>query len=281
MGLLYGQAIYLARKIREHSITGRAITLGRQDVFIKAQDFGKFCVDAGVANMFDNEARLIFDNSETQRRVAALTSGGLHTNRNFPGFISDTLLFTALGIYTVDAIDINQHADVTHVFDMNDRNILESVRSTYDLVLDAGMMEHVFDVRNTFANITDLTNVGGFIAHIMPSNNTLDHGFYQFSPTLFQDYYYYNNYDVLDVTIMEYQRNPYHPPVNSIHDFLSAYDSYREWRYDQQIFNLTKKFGGPSFGGLSAGVFYTNALVRKRHDSLRDRPPLQRLYFPY
>jgi len=45
---------------------------------------------------------------------------------------------------------------------------------------------------------------GGIVIHVSPSNNHVDHGFYQFSPTLFYDYYSLNNWTILRANIFEY-----------------------------------------------------------------------------
>ncbi len=50
-------------------------------------------------------------------------------------------------------------------------------------------MEHIFNTAVTFDNIINLCEEGGTILHILPSNQWIGHGFYQFSPDLFYSVY--------------------------------------------------------------------------------------------
>jgi hypothetical protein len=45
-----------------------------------------------------------------------------------------------------------------------------------------------------------LAKIGGRVIHHVPINNWVDHGFYQFSPTLFFDFYQANGFDDLSMT---------------------------------------------------------------------------------
>ena len=46
-----------------------------------------------------------------------------------------------------------------------------------------------------------MLKVGGYIMHMTPSNNFLDHGFYSISPTLYYDYYKKNKFKILKSSI--------------------------------------------------------------------------------
>ena len=43
--------------------------------------------------------------------------------------------------------------------------------------------------------------------HQSPSNNYVDHGFYQFSPTFFADYYLENKYRLVEIKFVRHSRN--------------------------------------------------------------------------
>jgi 2-polyprenyl-3-methyl-5-hydroxy-6-metoxy-1,4-benzoquinol methylase len=47
-----------------------------------------------------------------------------------------------------------------------DLRIIRDTEKEYDLVIDAGVMEHVFDVRSAMRNMTDLVKTNGFIINI-------------------------------------------------------------------------------------------------------------------
>jgi len=52
------------------------------------------------------------------------------------------------------------------------------------VVLDAGTMEHCFNVGQTIRNIVDMTKVGGFVIHLNPMT-MINHGFFNYHPRFF------------------------------------------------------------------------------------------------
>jgi hypothetical protein len=50
--------------------------------------------------------------------------------------------------------------------------------------------------------VFELLKVGGVVIHAGPANGWLEHGFYQFSPTLLVDYYVANRFDILEACII-------------------------------------------------------------------------------
>jgi hypothetical protein len=65
----------------------------------------------------------------------------------------------------------------------------------YDLVLDGGTLEHCFNVGQAFMTVADTVKLGGVIFHGNPIS-MINHGFYNFSPTLYHDFYTQNGWEV-------------------------------------------------------------------------------------
>lgn len=275
MGLLYDQVKYVAKACYEHKIKGKIITLGRIDVFCSIDNFFQLMVELGLANINDNEVE--FKDELIDTNVRNIINSGHHINVRFnnPRFvdypiISDELFFTALGFRHIDCVDVlKERGDVSIIFDLNQPDILSVLDGDYDLVLDCGVMEHVFDVRRVFVHITDLLKAGGHAIHIMPGNNTFDHGFYQFSPTLFHDYYKENKFNIKNIEVMAYKKNSY---ANPDLPFVRKWDLYRSWSYDPVCFPRN------SFGNLGDDIYFTCVCVQKDAQSMRDRAPTQYLF---
>ncbi len=87
----------------------------------------------------------------------------------------------ALGAGTVASLDISDYEGATHIGDLGTPMVLSR---TYDTVIDAGSLEHVFDVATAFRNLIAFTAVSGRIVHVLPVNNLSGHGFWQFSSDL-------------------------------------------------------------------------------------------------
>jgi len=116
--------------------------------------------------------------------------------------IDDDDFFRFLGFQEVFSCDASSYESPTFLLDLN-LNVPEELHGRFDVVLDGGTMEHIFNVPAVLANIHAMLKVGGRAIHITPSSNMVDHGFYSFSPTLFRDYYSANGYQLLTVSLFE------------------------------------------------------------------------------
>ena len=93
-------------------------------------------------------------------------------------------LFRYLGSETVDSMDYSDYEGAGIIHDLN-QPLPEALKSNYDLVFDAGTLEHVFNFPVAIRNCMELLKVGGHLVLHTPANNYFGHGFYQFSPELF------------------------------------------------------------------------------------------------
>lgn len=73
----------------------------------------------------------------------------------------------------------------------------------FDLVINHGTAEHVFDIAQVFASMHNACDVGGLMVHESPFTGWLDHGFYCLQPTLFYDLAAANGYEVVSVHVEE------------------------------------------------------------------------------
>lgn len=87
----------------------------------------------------------------------------------------------ALGADAVESVDISDYESATYVADLGEPTVLPA---RFDTVIDAGSLEHVFDVVTAFRNVIGFTAGNGRIVHVLPVNNLSGHGFWQFSSDL-------------------------------------------------------------------------------------------------
>ncbi len=92
--------------------------------------------------------------------------------------------FRYLGAQETSSIDASSYEGASHVLDMN-RPIPEDLKGTFSVVLDGGSLEHVFNFPVAIKNCMEMVQLQGHFIGIIPCNNYLGHGFYQFSPELF------------------------------------------------------------------------------------------------
>jgi len=107
----------------------------------------------------------------------------------------------ALGYSDYNSIDING-AENSFQFDLNE-DLFEfyKFKEVYDLVINNGTGEHIFNQYALFKNIHNLTNTNGIMLHILPFIDWINHGFYNYNPIFFADLAASNQYVILDITL--------------------------------------------------------------------------------
>jgi hypothetical protein len=93
-------------------------------------------------------------------------------------------LLRFLGAKEVVSVDRSNFEGATLLHDLN-QSFAETLKGTFDLVIDGGTLEHIFDFPSALRHCLELICVGGHFITIAPTNQWMGHGFYQFSPELY------------------------------------------------------------------------------------------------
>lgn len=110
-------------------------------------------------------------------------------------------LINLLGATTVQSVDASDYEDSTFIHDFN-YPLNGKIKHTYNLVLDSGTLEHIFNVPQALKNSTELVANNGHYMGFFPCNNFFGHGFYQFSSELFyRTFTEENGFRIIDVII--------------------------------------------------------------------------------
>jgi SAM-dependent methyltransferase len=135
--------------------------LGRQSLHTDA---------AGIRAVFE-EFRIPFEERDPQRLV---DEGNGYSEP----------LLKHMGFDRIESIDFSDYEHPTHVHDFN-RPISPEFDAGYDMVLDGGSLEHIFNFPVALRNCMRMVKPGGIFVTNTPCNNNCGHGFYQFSPELY------------------------------------------------------------------------------------------------
>lgn len=111
--------------------------------------------------------------------------------------INTFAFFELLGYKNVHAIDFSSYEGADLLYDLNIP--LPVNHPTFDVVLNIGTLEHIYNASCAMDNITCLANLEGTIVNICPSAGYVDHGFYSFSPCFFEDYYNSKGIELIDL----------------------------------------------------------------------------------
>jgi hypothetical protein len=130
----------------------------------------------------------------------------------------------------------------------------------FDLVIDGGTAEHVFNVYQFFKTCHQLTRPGGLMLHTNPFRGWLDHGFYNFNPTFYWDLAAANNYDVLMMVYAELV--PTRMVQLSSREQIVDMARAGELGANANLYAVYRKDGDPPFTVPAQG-FYAGALSDK------------------
>lgn len=170
----------------------RTIMLGRQNHYL----------DSGtLRSMFDRFGLLVTD-AETHVILQDAYAEGL---------------FRHLGATTVDSIDASDYEGAGIIHNLNDP-IPKNLHRRYSCVVDFGSLEHVFNFPCALKNATDLLEEGGYFMSVTTANNFMGHGFYQFSPELFFNYFSNNGFSDIEVYMLLYRNVPFFFRVSNPRD---------------------------------------------------------------
>lgn len=139
----------------------RPLMIGRQELSVDAPTLRRILATGGIQVTEDDV-----------RQVLAEEDG-----------FADPLL-RLLGAAHVDSMDASSYEGATIVHDLNEP-IPPSLGNRYSVVIDSGSLEHVFTISQAMRNCLEMVEEGGHFISIGPANNTMGHGFYQFSPELY------------------------------------------------------------------------------------------------
>ena len=92
--------------------------------------------------------------------------------------------FLSLGAKKVHSLDASDFEGATFVQDLN-QPLVSALKERFDLVVDGGTLEHVFNFPLALRSCMEMVKPGGHILFHTCANNWCGHGFYQFSPELF------------------------------------------------------------------------------------------------
>jgi SAM-dependent methyltransferase len=252
MGLGVNAIRNIAALCRAHGIRGRAVSLGRQTVEIEPAAF--YATFADITGKTPSGSRVVLDDPALR---------DLFERGQFlvGDLLSDHALFRMLGFDSIDSVDVSAYEGSSILFDLNDEGIENVVTKPYDFLVDSGTMEHVFHVPNVLRNMFMLVRPGGYIFQQTPCNGMVDHGFYQFCPTLFYDWFSDNKFDVIDIRVFQ----PLFTQINGHDNAPWSGIEYRPGCLDENIYDLN-------------GTAIVQTIARKREDSTWHVRPQQRAY---
>jgi SAM-dependent methyltransferase len=159
MGIIRSNAaFYLDARARGVDFT-RTLTLGRQRLYISREELEELA-ERYRPDLCDRVVDLQY------------------------GEPADEFLKRFLDVRDLRALDQSAYEGAALTHDLN-LPLPDALQEQFDVVIDSGTLEHVFNVPVALASCMRLVRRGGALFLASPANNLCGHGFYQFSPELF------------------------------------------------------------------------------------------------
>lgn len=91
----------------------------------------------------------------------------------------------------------------------------DEYRSQFDMLIDSGTTEHVFNVGSVFCSVVKALRVGGIVYHCNPLA-MFNHGYWNISPVAYHDFYTQNGFEIVRLDV---QRKTGFTPLERVHRF--------------------------------------------------------------
>lgn len=181
MGIARCTILPLLEEARRKPFHGRVLTLGRQAIITPRPVLARLMLEHGL-------------------KAEKVESGD-------GDIVTDHEFFHSLGFEEIESVDYSDFENATHIADLGAPDLPEQLHERFDVVVDGGTIEHIFHLPNALKNVFTALRVGGRVIHSSPMAGFFDHGFYDFSPTLFVDYYSANQFELNCIWIFRFPLN--------------------------------------------------------------------------
>lgn len=192
MGLTSSNLKFIIKKKEKYKFQGPVLTLGNQDIYATEKNIADWLEAEKIP--FKKPIKILYSTSSDVPKI----------NKEAQNYIHAKTFLEFLGIDEENYYDIDK-------FDFDKPKIIHDLQNPIDkkfhnffnLIIDGGTLEHIFDIKSVMENIARMTNIGGYVLQIIPAQNFLNHGFYQFSPTFFYDFYSNNGFEIIESYLIE------------------------------------------------------------------------------
>ncbi len=103
----------------------------------------------------------------------------------------------------------------------------------------------MFNISEGLQNLNKMLKFNGYIMHLLPCNNYIDHGFYSISPTLLRDFYIQNNYKIIENYLVKQKFDLSKNSVWEVYDYehkkIKYYDKWNWGNNRMLVWIVAKK----------------------------------------
>lgn len=198
MGLTAPHLKYLIRIKKRMKFKGPLLTLGCQDIYATEENVVNWMREERLPRVKVNKVHYTH------------SKGMSEVNNEYAKYIHAKSFFEYLGIPLRDYYDIDKFDfDKPKILHDLEKKVHSKYHNFFNFIIDGCTLTHILDVKSVLTNIVKMTKMGGHVLHINPAQTFLNHGFFQFSPTFFYDFYHNNGFQIVESYLIEIRGNTY------------------------------------------------------------------------
>lgn len=189
MGLFRRNLYLLALEHKKYPIRGDVLTLGQQSVRTTLKE---------AKALFEKEGVILKNlpqSFDTKNKIPEWEK------TEYDNYANCQTILTLLGADKVYVADVSDYENPDIIMDFN-VPVDNKYHNKFDIILDIGTLEHIFNIPRALENIKLMCKPGGTIILFAPASNAINHGFYQICPTLFRDYFALNGFENFNCFIL-------------------------------------------------------------------------------
>jgi hypothetical protein len=168
MGLTAPSLKFILLLNKKYKFKGPLLTYGNQDIYTNIKTIKKWT----------KEYKLPPISSKKYYKSTSLDLEQI--NPEAKNFVHAKTFFRQIGIRESDYYDVDKFDfDKPKIIHDLEKPFGKKYNNFFNLIIDSGTLEHIFDIKSVMANTVKITKLGGYVLHMIPANNFLNHGFYQ------------------------------------------------------------------------------------------------------
>jgi hypothetical protein len=152
----------------------------------------------------------------------------------------------------------------------HDLNLPLEIDEQFDIAINNGTAEHVFDIAQFFRTMHERTKPGGLMIHEAPFTGWIDHGFYCFQPTFFFDLAHANDYKTVLVAHCDFS-NRIVSQINDLTDVRKLQQREKGLEGDSNLFVMLRKGANETPFCTPFQGYYANRLSDEDRQAWKNR----------
>ena len=179
--------------------------------------------------------------------------------------LSPNMILKNIGFSEINTLDYPGMDNPDIEIDLNKR-LPKKYYSKYDFILDAGYMEHIFNVPEMMRTIHLLLKPNGKIIHFNPCQGNMNHGFYNFQPTFYFSFYKTCKYQNIKIFLVESEisKSEGKSKITQIHENINNMNYFPKVNSSTYILACSTKTTNSSFR-IPNQEFYQNIFDAKKN----------------